>query len=148
MPMIHDVSTDPDDAPRFVALREARLKCKNGVLYSGLRSTAHRQRYADIEPAMFAQPPATIFQAALAVAKEMAWTIAASVEAESRIEATATTRIMRFKDDIVIRIRAEAGNTRLDIRSASRVGRTDLGANAKRIRAFLLELNNRLKTNT
>jgi hypothetical protein len=54
----------------------------------------------------------------------------------------------RASCDVVIRIRAEAGGTRLDIRSASRVGRTDLGVNAKRIRAFLLELNNLLKSNT
>lgn len=150
MPMIHDVSTDPDDAPRFVALREARLACKNGVLYSGLRGMGHRQRYPDIAPAIFAQPPATIVQAALAVANAMGWAIAASVEAEGRIEATATTRWMHFKDDVVIRIRADthANGTRLDIRSASRVGSSDFGVNARRIHRFLQEMDNRLKTNS
>ena len=146
--MIHDVSTDPDDAPRFVALRETRLACKNGVLYSGLRGTGHRQRYPDIVPAIFAQPPPTIFPAALAVANAKEWAIAASVEPEGRIEATATTRILRFKDDVVIRIRAEGSGTRMDIRSASRLGSSDLGANAKRIRSFLHEINNLLKTYT
>ena len=148
MPMIHDVSTDPDDAPPFIALHDARLACKNGVEYSGLRGAAHRQRYPDIVPVVFDQSKAAIYQSAVATVTHLGWAIAGTSETEGRIEATATTRILRFKDDIVIRIRAEAGGTRLDIRSASRVGRTDLGANAKRIRAFLLELNNRLKTNT
>ena len=156
--MIHDVTTDADDAPRFVALRELRLQCRNGVLYSGLRGAAHHARYPDIAPALYAQPPATIFQAALAAAKAMRWVIAAAVESEGRIEATATTRFMRFKDDVVIRVRADAhanagtnadrSGTRLDVRSASRVGSSDFGANARRIHCFLQEMDNCLKTNT
>lgn len=150
--MIHDVTTDADDAPRFVALRELRLQCRNGVLYSGLRGAAHHARYPDIAPALYAQPPAIIFQAALATAKAMRWVIAAAVESEGRIEATATTRFMRFKDDVVIRLRADANadrsGTRLDIRSASRVGSSDFGANARRIHVFLHELDNCFKTNT
>ena len=55
---------------------------------------------------------------------------------------------MRFKDDVVIRIRSHESGTCLDIRSASRVGSSDFGANARRIRTFLSELNNHLKTNT
>ena len=154
--MIHDVTTDADDAPRFVALRELRLQCRNGVLYSGLRGAAHHARYPDIAPALYAQAPATIFQAALAAAKTMQWDIAAAVESEGRIEATATTRLLRFKDDVVIRLRADADadastsnyGTRLDIRSASRVGSSDFGANAKRIHRFLQTIDNCLKTNT
>ena len=148
--MINDVTTDADDAPRFVALRELRLQCRNGVLYSGLRGAAHHARYPDIAPALYAQPPATIFQAALAAAKAMRWVIAAAVESEGRIEATATTRFMRFKDDVVIRVRADANThgTRLDVRSASRVGSSDFGANARRIHCFLQEMDNCLKTNT
>ena len=148
--MIHDVTTDADDAPRFVALRELRLQCRNGVLYSGLRGAAHQARYPDIAPALYAQPPATIFQAALAAAKAMRWVIAAAVESEGRIEATATTRFMRFKDDVVIRVRADANThgTRLDVRSASRVGSSDFGANARRIHCFLQGMDNCLQTNT
>ena len=148
--MIHDVTTDADDAPRFVALRELRLQCRNGVLYSGLRGAAHHARYPDIAPALYAQPPATIFQAALAAAKAMRWVIAAAVESDGRIEATATTRLLRFKDDVVIRVRADANThgTRLDIRSASRIGSSDFGAHARRIHCFLQEMDNCLKTNT
>ncbi len=148
MPMIHDVSTDADDPPPFIALRDTRLACKNGVDYSGLNAMAHHQRYPDILPATFKQAPATIHQTALAAIKNLGWAIAATSASEGRIEATATTRILRFKDDVAIRIRPANNGTRLDIRSASRVGSSDLGANAKRIRTFLLELNNRLKSNS
>ncbi len=147
--MIHDVSTDADDPPSFIALRDIRLKCANGADYSGLRGESHRTRYADIIPVIYPQPLAAIFQASLAAANAMGWAIAAANESAGRIEATATTRLLRFKDDVVIRLRdtdANDNGTRLDIRSASRVGDSDLGANAKRIRTFLHELNNRLKT--
>jgi len=148
--MIHDVSTDADDPPQFIALRDVRLKCRNGVDYSGLRGAEHVRRYPDLKPAIFRETSETVFANALTVAGSSGWNIASTSEAEGehRIEATATTRLMRFKDDVVIRIRADNGCTRLDIRSASRVGSSDFGANAKRIRTFLLELNNHLKTNT
>ena len=142
MRWIHDVSTDADDPPPFVALLDRRLKSKNGVYYSGLRGAAHRQRYPDIVPAVFAQPSVKLFQTALAASKAMGWAIAAADESLGRIEATATTRLMRFKDDVVIRIRSNNGGTRMDIRSASRVGSSDFGTNAQRIRIFLDTLNN------
>jgi uncharacterized protein (DUF1499 family) len=67
----------------------------------------------------------------------MGWDIVAVDETRGRLEAVATTRLLRFKDDIVVRMRSEASGTRIDVRSKSRVGRSDLGANARRIRAFL-----------
>ncbi len=141
--MIHDVSTDTEEPPQFVALRDTRLQCRNGIDYSG-----GKERHAGIEPQIFTQSREQIFQATLAAATTLQWHIAAAIENEGRIEATATTRIMRFKDDVVIRLREHNSGTCLDIRSASRVGSSDFGANARRIRAFLIELNSRLKTNT
>lgn len=146
--IIHDLSTDGDDPPAFVALRETRLKCANGADYSGPRGDKLRKNYPDIVPRIYAQSPAVVFKAAAAAVQTMGWAVAAAVEAEGRIEATATTRLLRFKDDVVIRLGAQDQGTRLDIRSTSRIGGGDLGANAKRIHRFLLELNNRLKTNT
>ncbi len=141
--MIHDVSTDTIEPPQFVALREVRLQCRNGADYSG-----GMHIHSNIEPQMLALPRSQLFQASLAAANTLHWHIADANEAEGRIEATATTCILHFKDDVVIRIRPTVEGMRLDIRSASRVGRSDLGANAQRIRTFLLELNNRLKTNS
>jgi uncharacterized protein (DUF1499 family) len=59
---------------------------------------------------------------------------------QGRIEAVAETRLMRFQDDVTIRIRPSGAGTRIDIRSASRIGRHDFGANAARIRRFVTEI--------
>ena len=137
MRWIHDVSTDPADPPLFVALRETRQQCANGVDYSGLKTDEHCKRYPELQTVIFTQAPAQVFNAALTAANALGWKIAASVESEGRIEATAVTRVFRFKDDVVIRVRSKNGRTLLDTRSASRVGESDLGANAKRISIFL-----------
>jgi Protein of unknown function (DUF1499) len=146
--MIHDVSTDTDDPPAFVALRDIRLQCRNGAHYSGLSTAEHRLRYPDLQTVVYARPLTEVFGAALAFADGLGWKVAAAVETEGRIEATATTRWLRFKDDVVIRIRVFGDTCRLDVRSASRVGSSDFGANARRIRHYLENINYCLKTNT
>ena len=67
----------------------------------------------------------------------MGWEIVASDPAQGRIEATATTFWFGFKDDIVVRLAAEGTGSRVDVRSLSRIGSSDVGANAQRIRAYL-----------
>ena len=89
--------------------------------------------------------PAELFKAALKASKSMGWKIVDSSEADGRIEATATTTWFGFKDDVVIRIRPTADGSELDIRSKSRVGRSDVGKNAERIREFMNELEAQLK---
>jgi hypothetical protein len=148
MRWIHDVSTDADDPPQFITLRELRLACRNGADYSGLSADEHRLRYPDIQTTHFSHPFVQVFGTALAFVDAFDWKVAVAVESEGRIEATATTRIMRFKDDVVIRIHRFGNTSRLDIRSASRIGSSDLGANAKRIRRFLDKINYSLKTNS
>ncbi len=147
MPWIHDVSTAADDPPPFIALREVRLACTNGVAYSGPQGEEQRLTYPDLLPLLLTQSLPVIFHAALAVCTALRWVIAAAEvnPAQGRIEATAITRWMRFKDDVVIRMRLHPGGSHLDMRSASRVGSSDFGANAKRIRMFLHELNIQLK---
>lgn len=155
-PPIHDITTDTANPPAFVAvvpLREA-TKALNPPGYecpppptdgsrgrpcgSGATAAAAQAKaYPDIQPVLLAAEPAKAFDKALAAAKAQGWEIVAGVPEEGRIEATATTFWFGFKDDIVIRIAAaETGQTRLDIRSKSRVGLGDVGANAKRIRAW------------
>jgi uncharacterized protein (DUF1499 family) len=141
VPRIHDITTDTDNPPQFVALLETRRKAPNGAEYAGDRiARQQKAAYPDIEPALLALPPGQAFAHALAAARGMGWEIAAAEQAQGRIEATATTRWFRFKDDVVIRIVPHDGGSRLDIRSMSRIGRSDLGANAKRIRDFLAKL--------
>ena len=88
-------------------------------------------------PAVLAMPPARAFDRALEAAKRQGWEIVAAVPGEGRIEATDTTRWFGFKDDVVVRVRPDGAGSRVDVRSVSRVGRGDVGTNARRIRGFL-----------
>jgi uncharacterized protein (DUF1499 family) len=137
LPFIHDISTDTDNPPRFVDVVPLRAEASNPVEYAG-DEVARKQReaYADIRTLEFSQSADATFSRALGVAEEMGWDIVAAKPDEGRIEATATTLWFGFKDDVVIRIEPVGLGSRLDIRSKSRVGRSDVGANAARIRAF------------
>ncbi len=93
--------------------------------------------YHDIQPQYLPAPPEQVYEAALNAVRGFGWEILEKDPATGRIEAVATTRFLRFKDDISIRIQAaEQGGSRVEMRSRSRVGRGDLGTNARRIRAF------------
>jgi uncharacterized protein (DUF1499 family) len=59
---------------------------------------------------------------------------------EGRIEAVARTPIMGFRDDVVVRVRAAEDGARVDVRSASRYGQHDFGANASRIRSLTSDI--------
>ena len=138
---IRDITSDPDDPPDFVAVRAARERDGAGIAYEGARLAAiQRLRYGDIGPWYLAMPLELAFAKALAAANDMGWTIVAADAAEARIEASDRTRFFGFVDDVVIRLRPEAGGSRIDIRSASRVGISDLGKNARRIRAYFAAL--------
>lgn len=139
VPPIHDISTDTDDPPAFIALRAAREAAPNSPDYPG-PDVAHQQQaaYPDLRPVQLALPADQAFSQALAAAERMGWQVVAADEKEGRIEAVATTFFFGFKDDVVIRVREqERGRSVIDVRSASRVGRSDVGANAKRIRRFI-----------
>ena len=135
-PPIHDITTDTGNPPAFRALAGAREEAPNAVDYPG-ESTARQQReaYPDIRPTYFDADLAAVRDAAEATVLGFGWDVA-SVE-ESHIEATATTIWFGFQDDVVVRLREESDQVRVDVRSASRLGRGDAGANAGRIRAFL-----------
>ncbi|MDP6952892.1 MAG: DUF1499 domain-containing protein, partial [Alphaproteobacteria bacterium] len=80
---------------------------------------------------------AVVFDKALALIESEGWELVASVPEEGRIEATAKTPYFKFRDDVVLRIAAAGTGTKVDMRSASRVGRSDVGVNAERIAGFL-----------
>jgi len=137
-PPIHDITTDTQDPPAFVAVVPLRKGAANPVEYGGPEIAAQQKKaYPDLEPAVLPEAPARAFERALAAAKAQGWEMVAAVPAEGRIEATDTTRWFGFKDDVVIRVRPQGTGSRVDVRSVSRVGRGDVGANAARIRAFL-----------
>jgi uncharacterized protein (DUF1499 family) len=138
VPFIHDITTDPQSPPEFVALRAERERAPNGLAYGGPAVAAEQKKgYPDIAPVLLSVPPDRAFARAEAAARSLGWQIVAAVPAEGRLEAVDTTRWFGFKDDVVVRVAPALDGSRVDIRSVSRVGRSDLGANAKRIRAFL-----------
>jgi uncharacterized protein (DUF1499 family) len=138
VPPIHDITTDTEDPPVFVAVLPLRADASNPPAYGGEEVAAQqRAAYPAIRPVDVALPPEQCFEEALATAIDEGWEIVAAVPSEGRIEATDTTLWWGFKDDVVIRIRPEAAGSRLDIRSKSRVGIGDVGTNAARIEAFL-----------
>jgi uncharacterized protein (DUF1499 family) len=141
VPPIHDITTDTFDPPQFVALLPERQKTRNGADYGGPAIAAQQQQaYPDIKSLIVKAPPAETVQRAIDAARSLGWEIAASDAPSGRIEATATTAWFGFKDDVVIRVRPEGGGSRVDVRSVSRVGVSDLGANAKRVRELLAKL--------
>jgi uncharacterized protein (DUF1499 family) len=140
-PPIHDITTDTENPPRFVAMIPLRQGSPNAVEYQG-EAIARQQRmaYPDIRPATIAEPPDRVFTRATNAARDLGWQIVAVVPADGRIEATDTTIWFGFKDDIVVRVTPTAGGSRIDVRSVSRLGQGDLGKNAARIRAYLQRL--------
>ena len=141
VPAIHDITTDTENPPAFVSVLPLRKDSPNTAEYGG-PDLAARQRagYPDIVPAVLPVPPAQAFDRALQTVHDMGWTLVDSNAAEGRIEATDTTFWFAFKDDIVIRITPADRGSRVDLRSVSRVGRSDVGTNAKRIRGYLKKL--------
>ena len=141
VPPIHDISTDTENPPAFVAIAERRRGAPNPAAYDGPEVAAQqRKAYPDLGPLTLSSPPDRVLTAAEAVARRQGWEVVAVAPAEGRLEATATTPWFGFKDDVVVRVTPAGTGSRVNVRSKSRVGRSDLGANAKRIRAFLAEL--------
>lgn len=137
VPVIHDITTDTESPPPWVALHSVRAASENGAAYGGAAVAREQKRgYRDLAPLMLPLPPDRAFARAEAAARALGWRIVAAAPAEGRLEATDTTAWFGFTDDIVVRVRPAPAGSRIDVRSASRVGRSDLGANARRIRAF------------
>lgn len=141
VPPIHDITTDTADPPAFVAIVPLRATATNAAEYAGDSIAAlQRSAYPDIQPRTLALSPLDAFDRAVIAAQAMGWEIVAGDSPSGRLEATATTTWFGFKDDVVVRIRAAGSGSIVDVRSVSRVGRSDVGANAARIRSYFAEL--------
>lgn len=140
VPVIHDISTDLDDPLLYGEVPKMRAANDNSLALDAAVMAAQKAHYTDIAPLFLTGAPDSRFDDALAAAKAMGWAIVSENRQSGQIEATATTALFGFKDDVVIRLRADNGRTRVDMRSASRVGRTDFGVNAARIDAYFDKL--------
>lgn len=151
LPHINDVTTDPVDPPRFEVL--ARLRASEGanpITYAGLKlAEVQHKAYPDIEPLDVDATPQLAYEAAIDVVTKRKWRV---VEArgpqggrgEGHIEAVARSLVMGFPDDVVVRIRATPDGARVDVRSESRYGTIDFGANASRVRSLMDDIDDRV----
>ena len=141
VPVIHDITTDTDDPPAFVALLPLREGAESPAEYDGPEAARKQQEgYPDLAPLHLPQPPSVVLPAAAAVAEQLGWAVQVVAPADGRLEALAMTKWFGFTDDVVVRVRPDGSGSVVDIRSKSRIGRSDLGANAARIRKFLAAL--------
>lgn len=152
---IHDIVTDPSAPLEFSAhVMEARARVlgvnpvetnphvgQNGD--GSLVRDIQRAAYPDIAPIELATPAPEAFERALATARSLGWNVGYSDAATGRIEATARTFWYGFTDDIAIKVTSTEQGARINLRSISRVGGGDAGANAGRIRAFRDDINAR-----
>lgn len=134
---IHDISTDMVNVPQFEVIDETRAGASNTLVYGGAElAAAQAENYPDIAPLQTDLSPEAAFERALDVAADMGWDIVATDDARLRFEATAHTPVFYFADDVVVVVTPEGDAARVDMRGVSRVGRSDQGVNAARIRAF------------
>ena len=144
LPEISDITTDTANPPRFDTL--ARQRPRDRIDYPGAAFAAlQRTGYPDIVPLELDVPARLAYDAALALVTKRKWVVSDAraptlARRDGVIEATARTPIMGFRDDVVIRIIPVGPGTRVDVRSASRVGTHDFGANASRIRSLLEDI--------
>lgn len=136
IPPIHDITTNTVNPPQFVDVVPLRVDAANSLDYTQDVAEQQLAAYPDIVPQYYDQPVEEVFYKVVDVANDMGWELVTAELDEGRIEATATTFWFRFKDDVVIYLTEARGQTRLDARSVSRVGRSDAGKNAARLREF------------
>ncbi len=155
VPPIHDISTDLVEPPVFSAeVSDARAavpsgnhlellskRTPDGTPFADLQQRA----YPEIAPITTTLDPSRTFDIALSLAQEQDWVIGRTDAEAGAIEATDETFWFGFIDDIALRVRPAGDGARVDMRSVSRVGRSDLGVNAARMGPFLEELRRRLE---
>jgi hypothetical protein len=166
LPAIYDITTDPIDPPQFDAIARLRPRDANPVTYAGLYAAElQHAAYSDIEPDDTTATPQEAFAAVMKVITKRKWRVVdtrqpqaglprvidaravqPSAVRDGIIEAVARTPILGFRDDVVVRIRPTVDGSRIDVRSASRYGRHDLGTNAKRIRSLIDDIDDVLAT--
>ncbi len=149
LPVINDISTDTENPPAFSRSRVA-LEARGGRVPPDVSPEvreAQRQAYVLIAPLTLDIGPVEAFALVQKAAANLGWQVIEALppggrQGAGRLEAIDRTFALKLPDDITVRIRPRADGSRIDIRSASRLGRHDLGGNARRIRAFLEETSN------
>jgi hypothetical protein len=152
LPQINDVTTDPQSPPRFLAIARLRANGTNVPTYPGAAfARLQAAAYPDIKPFMVDRSAEEAFELALEAVRRQRMAVLTEEPPGGRlgrqglIEAVDRTLIVGFYDDVAIRIDGDARSARIDLRSASRHGRHDLGGNAQRLRRLMREIEARLE---
>lgn len=135
-PLINDITTDFENPPQFMYLQAKRPKAN--YTYDIKMQSKQEEGYEDIHPLPLKGEPIELIKKIISIiTTNTQWEIVSVNEHQFRIESVATTKVLRFKDDIVLELRPQEGEiVELHMRSKSRLGKGDLGANAKRIKSF------------
>ena len=143
-PAIHDISTDTTNPPEFVLAKQSRHHSHNSLSYDSANVPLQSQAYPHIKPVIISQEPPVVMVSVMAAMNKLGWQLhkndsdVGSANDALVVEAYIKTPLLGFVDDVVVRITPEeSGTSRIDVRSVSRIGVSDLGANAERIRLFL-----------
>lgn len=140
VPLINDITTSPDDPPQFEYAKRDPATRERDYSYPAGFAEQQRAGYPDLAPIALAQPPDQAYEKALAAAQKLGFEVTLSDKERGVIEARSVSKLFHFVDDVAIRVRAEGTGSVVDVRSKSRDGKGDLGANANRIRAIAAEL--------
>ena len=139
-PAINDVTTDLANPPRFLEATNLPANAGRDMTFPSDFAAIIREHYPEATPLRLDQAPELVYRRALGIAasRGFQWTVTAKKPEEFRFEAVSETRVFRWKDDVVVRIQpdGDGGGSIVDMRSKSREGKSDLGANARRIRKF------------
>lgn len=145
VPPIHDISTDVVTPPEFNAIAKLRLDAPNPVEYAGAKTAAQQLKaYPELTTLHYTENSKHVFRVAKDAVDALGWELVNYDVEQGIIEATDATVWFGFKDDVVVRVSSRGDASELDIRSKSRVGKSDLGKNAERIKVFINELNKEL----
>ncbi|HDZ8896987.1 TPA: DUF1499 domain-containing protein [Aeromonas dhakensis] len=135
-PLVNDVSTDPSNPPQLRWAAELRTAQDLPINSAPLKAFEGKPG-----PLFTSAPPAEVITEANALMEQLGWQVRPSPDG---LDAVVTTGWFGFQDDVALRVFAGPSETRIDMRSASRQGRSDLGTNRTRIEEFLIRLNERL----
>lgn len=143
-PALNDVTTDMGNPPRFDEVTKRGWR-RTGDYAGAVVATRQRDAYPDIETLQVSTTPQIAYEAAISVVGKRKWNVILARAPQTgrrdgQIEAVARTTILGFREDVVVRVRGGSDGARIDVRSASRYGRHDLGSNAARVRSLLEDI--------
>jgi len=137
---LNDISTDTVNPPLFDAVASLRPAKSNTLKYPGVKAAKRQEElFPDITSIQSSLSKENAFKRALDIAETMNWDVVYQDVNTGTIEAVASTIVFDFKDDVVIRIQSATTGILIDIRSHSRIGRSDRGKNAQRVREFITQ---------